>query len=62
MIIECIIAHIYDFVYIRFNFFNIKNVSLPYFPVVYYTIMINFIENILSRFESPSLRFNTMIF
>ena len=26
--------------------------SLPYFPVVFHTIMINFIENILSRFES----------
>ena len=26
--------------------------SLPYFPVVCHTIMINFIENILARFES----------
>ncbi len=26
--------------------------SLPYFLVVFHTIMINFIENILSRFES----------
>ncbi len=26
--------------------------SLPYFPVVYHTIMINFIENVLCLFES----------
>ncbi|EOS33808.1 hypothetical protein C804_01907, partial [Lachnospiraceae bacterium A4] len=26
--------------------------SLPYFPVVNYTIMMNFIENVLCHFES----------
>lgn len=26
--------------------------SLPYFPVIYHTIMLNFIENILYHFES----------
>ena len=30
----------------------ISCISLPYFPVVYHTIMMNFIENVLCRFES----------
>ena len=30
----------------------ISCISLPYFPVVYHTIMMNFIENVLYLFES----------
>ena len=30
----------------------ISCISLPYFPVVYHTIMMNFIENVLCLFES----------